>query len=468
MPWKLIEDTDADGNKTYCLEKEDTGERVDGSCHSDKAETEAMMRAMYANVKESVSPDEAVQEFVEYTPETFPNIPSQICEIRISDLKGTYPDIPYAPGVDYDALVEGDGKPFFMTLPIAETGVVSANKLRYTETLCRSLAEQINSDKATGIRGHIKEEDRGTSYPSPHVYWVGARFVANEPNVDPNWIGKTWAKAYIPPGETREEYRIKKALNAQAATSIYGTPKLIHQHGDGTYTPVLSLEQVDLAPPKRAATGRGYAFAVTHEMSSNGENTMPLTREQLSEVSPADLYELLDENAAAAIAEQWAKKKNKKVVAAEMVADAGRIAEFETVTTERDRLLRENKQLGDRVAEYAREEFAAGLQGVIEGAFASWQNLDKLDAKQQQQFSAVKAQLQSRVIAELDGRQDLGLAKAKRDAILESDEFRPVVELMRDAFTGGSVITGGKTNAREDLYKRGETAAAEVMGVSNG
>lgn len=46
MPYKLVED---DGK--YCLEKEDTGERVDGSCHDDRAETEKMMRAMYASEK---------------------------------------------------------------------------------------------------------------------------------------------------------------------------------------------------------------------------------------------------------------------------------------------------------------------------------------------------------------------------------------------------------------------------------
>ena len=44
MPWKIVKD-----GENYCLEKEDTGERVDGSCHPDRAETEAMMQAMYAS-----------------------------------------------------------------------------------------------------------------------------------------------------------------------------------------------------------------------------------------------------------------------------------------------------------------------------------------------------------------------------------------------------------------------------------
>ena len=66
MPWKIVKD-----GENYCLEKEDTGERVDGSCHPDRAETEAMMQAMYASenkaaqdatVADKTPPDAAAED----------------------------------------------------------------------------------------------------------------------------------------------------------------------------------------------------------------------------------------------------------------------------------------------------------------------------------------------------------------------------------------------------------------------
>ena len=44
MPWRIEE---SDG--MFCIAKEDTGERVPGSCHASRQETEDMMAAMYAN-----------------------------------------------------------------------------------------------------------------------------------------------------------------------------------------------------------------------------------------------------------------------------------------------------------------------------------------------------------------------------------------------------------------------------------
>lgn len=57
MPYKIVED-----NGKYCLEKEDTGERVAGSCHDTRAETEAMMSAMYAHEKKESEAEKALFE----------------------------------------------------------------------------------------------------------------------------------------------------------------------------------------------------------------------------------------------------------------------------------------------------------------------------------------------------------------------------------------------------------------------
>jgi hypothetical protein len=376
-------------------------------------------------------------------------------EIRIHEMSGKYPTVDTYPSVDTGLLTQGDANPFYLVLPIARSGETSSNHLDYDEALVESVAEQLQG--LGGIRGHIPEDQASTAFPIEDVDWVGHLRQGNT----------LWAKGYIPPGETREYIRRIKARNGKLSTSIYGTGLVGETSKGGRRLIDFSLQQVDLAPAKKASLKLGGDFAIVSEMT-NGEQTMPITKEVLAELSVSDLYDLLDEGMADQIAQMYAKKKNKKVVAAEMVADPERVAEFDTVTTERDRLLRENRKQAERIAEFELVEFEAGLQGVIDGAFAGWQNLDKLNAKQQQQFNSVKAQLQSRVIAELDGRQDIALAKAKRDAVMESDEFRPVVEMMRDAFTGGSVIAGGEgNNARKSLYERAEQLAQEV-GVSNG
>src|SRR5690606_4264702 len=96
--------------------------------------------------------------------------------------------------------------------------------------------------------------------------------------------------AYFPPGPAREEYRIKKATNAKAATSVYGKPLMVREYKDGTYTPVLSLEQVDLAPTKRAAHGQAYDFNVTREMSEENSVDLETLRAQLGQMTVEDLF----------------------------------------------------------------------------------------------------------------------------------------------------------------------------------
>ena len=186
-------------------------------------------------------------------------------EYSVSTFRGKPEDVPIAEGVDMDALRLTDADPLFVSLPIVpEIGKVSKNGLLYDEELVTSIAEQINSNRPGGIFGHLKDEERSTSFPLPAGMWVGAVRVGQA----------LWAKAYIPPGAGRDYVRNLKAIGGSIATSIYGS---------GNYEAVskgvrrlrdFSLESLDFAPPGRAALGYGAVPYVTAEMDSDQEIDM--------------------------------------------------------------------------------------------------------------------------------------------------------------------------------------------------
>jgi hypothetical protein len=117
-----------------------------------------------------------------------------IREYKVGRFHGDFPDIEPAEGVDLEGIRQSDPNAMFVTLPIAEIGAVSGNGLLYDEQLVDSIAEQINAKRPGGIFGHLKDEERSTSFPLPAALWVGAKRV-----------GRTlYAKGYIPPGAARD------------------------------------------------------------------------------------------------------------------------------------------------------------------------------------------------------------------------------------------------------------------------
>lgn len=385
-------------------------------------------------------------DYKDYNETDFPDIPDAISEIAYSDFKGAFPDVPFAPGVNPDELTAGDGEPFFITLPIAEVGMVSANKLKYTREFCQSLVEQINTDKPTGIRGHIRDDERRYAYPEPAVFWVGATLDAD----------KVWAKGYVPPGATREEYRIKKATGAPAATSIYGKPLKVMAHGDGTYTPILSLEQVDLAPHKRAAHGKGYTFAVTRELETK-EETKPMDK-TIKEMTAAELSAALDPAVVAELVELHARP------AAEAAPDPV-IAEMKQAVTERDATIAELEQqvtaqqtalsgLRAQIADHA-------VQSSIEAATPWHVKSDE----GQQRLAELRGLLKSAAIAELaDDFSDEAIKGAVEKAVTS---HRLVVELARDAMAGPQALAGAVNNraaATKEFSDEEAQAARERLG----
>lgn len=364
-------------------------------------------------------------DYNEYSERQYPHIPSAISEIAYADFGGPFPDVPYAPGVNPDELTQGDGEPFFITLPIAEIGMVSKNKLRYTREFCESLVQQINTDKPTGIRGHIRDDERSSAYPEPAVYWVGATLDSE----------KVWAKGYIPPGATREEYRIKKATRASAATSIYGRPLRIKEYGDGTYTPDLSLEQVDLAPPKRAAHGKGYAFAVTRELETE-ETTMDKT---IKEMTAAEVVAALDPGVVEQIVAMQAKPEAPAV-------EPKALAEMEQAVKAREATIAELEQTVQ-----AQQATLADLRGrVVDGAVdaevetvTAWHVASDTG---KERLAQLRGLIKRAAIAELTDDISAEAIKGAVEKAVTAHQL--TVELARDALAGPNALAGAVDNRK--------------------
>lgn len=244
MPW-LIRKRD----EQYCLYKEGPDGEPTGDtlgCHSTRAEAEAQRRALEVNT----------QEFS-----------GDINDVMVVwELRGSFPDVPLAPGVDYNALVAGDEDPVFLTLPIGKANVTSGNSRYYDEEWLQELERQALQNKPVGLMGHLKPEDRATAFPDEAVHWVGAARIGE----------LLWGKGYVPPGPVRDRIRRYKATSTAIATSIDAFAEGEWDEGLGAYrmrADTLRLNQIDIAPADRAGIPDLAAVPLlTTEMANENDN----------------------------------------------------------------------------------------------------------------------------------------------------------------------------------------------------
>ena len=190
----------------------------------------------------------------------------RIAETRIHRFKGDFPVVPTYPHVDVPMLEEGDEKPCYVTLPIAEIGRIADSGLEYDEELVTTIAEQMQ-DGSGGIRGHLKDEELPTAFPLDAVHWVGHVME-----------GKTlWAKGYIPPGESRDDIRRKIARGGTIGPSLFGAAvreMSSRKPGRPTWRAKnFKLDQVDLAPANRASLRNMHGAVLTREMIDSKEGS---------------------------------------------------------------------------------------------------------------------------------------------------------------------------------------------------
>lgn len=184
--------------------------------------------------------------------------------MMVWELRGEYPNIPLAAGVDYESLIAGDDNPMFLTLPIGKVNSKSGNNRFYDEALINELERQVSDLRPVGLMGHMREEDRATQFPPEAVHWVGVQRVGE----------LLWGKGYIPPGEARERIKRYKATGRKIATSIDALARGVWDEALKAYkmlTDGFQLNQIDIAPADRAGIPALAAVPhITKEM--DGDN----------------------------------------------------------------------------------------------------------------------------------------------------------------------------------------------------
>ena len=405
MPYMKVEQTDG----TWAVFKRGEDKKPTGKMlgvHEDEDDADEQIAALYA-----AEDEEDVTEMV--------NVHSVI----VSEFSGPIPKVPAAPGVDVAQLLKDDKDPFFVTLPVARAGAVSKNGLQHDDDLVNSVIEQINSRGVFGITGHIKEGERDTAYPIPTVYWIGAMRVGKD----------AVAKGYIPPiagAEMREHFRVLKATGGEAATSLYGTAvREMEGARKKWHAKDLNLEQIDLAPYKRAALPMGD-WSITAEME---QETTEQEADKMAD-KPTRIEEISQELRNEVIAEFKKEQEYEQAIQA-----VGRVAELETTNgelvtrvaeleTTAKELTEQNEQMKAQVAEHQRAAFGVTIDRLI---------------SEQVKLESLRPVVKRLLVAELaEDTEEAAIASLKE--LLENEDFRALAQaaIVVEMGPGLSAFTG--------------------------
>ena len=441
MPYKIYKRGDQ-----YCVYKLDADGNPEGKpekCHYTRADAVSHMKALYVNVEDAREIELTDEEkAIIGIAESNGGPPVSLSSVTISEFKGKPPMIPVAPGVDMDALTDGDDDPMFVTLPVGARNAVSGNGLVWDDSLVTSVLEQINGKRPSGIMGHIREGEESTAFPMPVVHWIGAQLLGD----------LLWAKGYVVPGPAREFVRRMKALGGKIATSIYGSGKKVPIDGDDTKYRVeqFNLEQVDLAPWERAALKLSGEFMVTAEMqgssnyiaTNNVEVTDMGTKDEIiAQLQVADIpdgirkaivAEYEKANEIVALRESAAKMDQ---VVSELTEAKSRIAELEAsvkeLTDKATEAEAEKAKAEAAIAEYQKNEFDLAFKALV---------------AEQVELEPLRPIVERVVLAQM-GERDAEKAKELLKEYLESDEYKAIAEAMVVSI-GGPRATGGSRDNR--------------------
>ncbi len=354
-------------------------------------------------------------------------------------------------------LTEGDNSPFFITLAIAEVGRVSSNGLLYDKTLVDAIARQLQG--SGGIQGHIPAGEESTNFPIDAVDWVGHVF---ENDV-------LWAKAYVPPGETREYIRRLKARSGKLGTSIfgYGEREFVDDDQSVWTSNNFDLHSVDLAPAKMAALSMGGDFIITAEttqsIDQDEEGNMPIS---IHDVPDAVREQIIRQ----AQIETDAQRVNE--LETENADLQSRLAETEAQLGERDATITQQNQViqnqRDTIASYRDAEFTAQIDTRIVEA-TDWVVRDE---KKRDRLQALRNQIRVAALAEmnaLEGEADETAVETAIQTALDANQL--IIETMRDALGGPASGIGGVDNNQAstgswESYKDNPEKLSESWGTS--
>lgn len=350
-----------------------------------------------------------------------------ISETSLQSLKGDFPDVPTYSHVDTALLYQGDESPFHVTLPIAEIGRVSDNGLEYDSELVNAIAEQM-SNGAGGIRGHIPDDQLSTAYPVDDVHWIGHQMQGNT----------LWAKGYIPVGPTREDIRMKKARGGNIATSIFGDAVKEFQTGAKKTWKArqFALEQIDLAPTKRAALKNKHGFAITREMEGD---IMPSDIVTVTDVPEPIREQIIRESDLAKKVERLAEMETR---VAELDTQVAELAQYKQIVMEIRSTLGKDADTAAAVAE--QHKMATALAEMLGVEYSnititvSEMHESIKELKQKEFDSAVDTQVEE--LTKWDAKTDSGKAQVtsfrnilKKAVVAEMGKERAVEKIAETA-----------------------------------
>lgn len=365
-----------------------------------------------------------------------------IREYTLGRFRGDFPDIEAAEGVDIESIRKRDASPMFATLPIAEIGAISNNGLLYDEALVDSIAEQINANRPGGIFGHLKDDDRSTSFPLPAGLWIGAKRV-----------GQTlWAKSYIPPSAARDYVQNLKDVGGELATSIYGKGKFEKVRDGVKRLTGFKLESLDFAPPGRAALGMGAIPYVTAELAQDQEtNEMSVDKKDvIAELTVNDIAAIPVAVRDAIVAE-----------ASRQDESAQTIAELTSTVTAKDAVIAE---LNQQVELFRRERVETAVDTRV-AELTDWQVKDD---EGKAKLAKMRALLRGQILTRMGD--DLKAERVAEIADAAWADLQPLAEMIRDALAGPAAVVTGKPrdNGRPTLEDTPENRARAMsrMGIS--
>lgn len=193
-----------------------------------------------------------------------------------------------------------DDEPVFVTIEVLNEGV-SRNGRKWTKELIASVAEQINSKKVDGYRGHLTESERSHKAPEAETIWLGAAVK------EVSGKHRLFAKGYVLPSakHLRSYLRSAKVAGKNVAVSVYGTASRVVKDAAGALSfSDFNLESVDWARPGSEGVQTMGEFSVTAEMIDDSNKEDNVNREdaiksakasELKELNPDVVQEITDE-----------------------------------------------------------------------------------------------------------------------------------------------------------------------------
>lgn len=160
-------------------------------------------------------------------------------------------DIPTAPGVDIDAIKDGDKNSLEIVVEVPSSK--SKRGWDYKPQAIKDIVDHVNVHTLSGFLGHQKQENLETEFPTPVAHWVGASW-------DDNKKAGYFRGVIDPAAENLKRWIRAKRVKE---VSIYGIPKLKQSSGETSvvgYKP-LSIDFVPIGRP-----GMPTSIVATGEM----------------------------------------------------------------------------------------------------------------------------------------------------------------------------------------------------------